>query len=120
MKLIIPGELPSLNEIIGKSKSHWGKYHKTKKEETNKVAWLAKSLPPVERVELDITYYCINRRKDPDNIAAGGKKIILDGLVKAGVIANDGWKQVAGWRESWEVDKEKPRIEVEIKEVENE
>jgi hypothetical protein len=32
------------------------------------------------------------RRRDPDNIAAGGTKIILDAMKDIGLIASDGWK----------------------------
>jgi Holliday junction resolvase RusA-like endonuclease len=35
-----------------------------------------------------------NRRRDPDNVQAG-IKFILDGIVKAGILPNDGWKNVA-------------------------
>ena len=117
MKITIEGELPALNEIISASKAHYQAYNQLKKQATERVAWKAKGLPKMEKIFLDITYYCKNKRKDPDNIAAA-KKFILDGLVKSGVISNDGWKEVAGWEESWEKDKENPRIEVEIKEVE--
>ena len=122
MKMVIGGELPTLNEIIDKSKSHYMQYAKMKKSATNRVAWACNQLETIDKVtlnsiELDITYYYKNRRKDPDNIAAA-KKFILDGLVKAGIIKNDGWKEVKGWSEKWERDKDNPRIEVEIKEVE--
>jgi Holliday junction resolvase RusA-like endonuclease len=70
-----------------------------------------------EKCELEITYYMENRKKDPDNILSS-KKFILDGLVQAGVLENDGWKQIKGFDESWEVDKKNPRVEVEFKEVE--
>ena len=121
MKITIDGELPALNEIIDKSKSHYMQYAKMKKMATNRVAWACNQLDIIDKVtlnsiELQITYYCKNRRKDPDNIAAG-KKFILDGMVKAGVIGNDGWKEVKGWSEKWERDKDNPRIEVEIEEV---
>ena len=39
-------------------------------------------------------------------------KVILDGMVEAGVIKNDGWKEVLGFRDSFYVDKDNPRIEV--------
>ena len=29
----------------------------------------------------------------------------MTGLVKAGVLLNDGWTHVAGWDDSWEVNK---------------
>lgn len=116
MKLTIPGELPDLNEIIKVSKIHYGAYSKLKKDNTNKVTWLAKQLPKMDKIDLNITWYCKNRRKDKDNIAVG-IKFILDGLVKAGTIKNDGWKQVNDFSHNFKVDKKNPRIEVEIKEV---
>lgn len=36
-------------------------------------------------------------RRDPDNISGGGRKIILDALVFAKVIPDDGPKYVAGF-----------------------
>lgn len=117
MKLIIPGELPDLNKIIDVSKQHYMKYRNLKKEYTDLVTWLAKGKGKFERIDLNITWYCKNKRKDKDNIAVG-IKFILDGLVAAEVIKNDGWKEVNNFNHIFKVDKENPRIEVEIKEVE--
>ena len=47
-----------------------------------------------------------NMKRDPSNIAAAAAKFIEDGLIKAGVIENDGWKQVLGIRSYWINDKE--------------
>jgi len=119
-KLVIPGQLPTLNEIINEAKAHWNNYRVQKENSTDKVAWAAieAGVPRLNAVKLDITYYRKNRRNDPDNIAAA-KKFILDGLVAAGVLENDGWKQVRGWTEAWEVDKKNPRTEIILKEIEN-
>jgi hypothetical protein len=51
-----------------------------------------------------------------DNIAVA-KKFILDGLLAAKKIKNDGWNEVVGWEEHFNVDRKNPRIEVEIEEV---
>ena len=115
-KIVIEGEMPGMNKIIAAAKSHYGAYAKIKKENTESVAWVAKKIPKKERVYLDITWYCKNKRRDPDNIA-GAIKFILDGLVEAGVIANDGWKENGGWSNKFEVDKENPRVEIIIEEV---
>lgn len=115
-KLVIEGELPSLNEIIDAAKQHYGSYSTMKKANTNAVAWPAKSLPIYTAVELEVTWYCKNKRKDPDNIAAA-VKFIFDGLVKAGRLKNDGWKQNKGWTNHFKVDKDNPRVEIVIKEV---
>lgn len=116
-KLIIPGELPDLNRIIAASKQHYGQYSKLKKENTEFVAWIAKKLPVLSKINLKITWYCKDKRKDKDNISVG-IKFILDGLVKAKVIKNDGWNEIGDFEYRFCVDKKNPRIEVEITEVE--
>ena len=57
------------------------------------------------RVHLSFVWFCRNRRKDPDNISSAGRKIILDGLVSAGILQNDGWK----FSDSFEVGRDQPR-----------
>lgn len=118
MKLVIPGTLPSLNEIIDEAKGHWNNYRTLKSMYTLKVkAKAMKQLQPVERFDMVVTWYCPNRRKDKDNIMAG-QKFLFDGMQAAGIIKNDGWKQVRDVIHRFEVDKDEPRIEVEIIAVE--
>lgn len=121
VKFTIPGELPDLNTIIAESKRGnrgWQPYNKIKKEYTEAVAWIAKAKRvKFKKIDLDINWVCKNRMKDPDNISGGGAKFVLDGLVDAGVIDNDGWKQVGSIRHSFDVDKHNPRVEVTIKEA---
>lgn len=113
----IPGELPTLNEIIDASKAHYQAYRRMKEEAEERIVWPAKALPKMQRIRLHITWHRKNRRHDPDNIIAG-TKFILDSLVTARVIENDGWKEIAGISHSWKVDKHNPRVVVEIEEVE--
>ena len=54
---------------------------------------------------------------DKDNIA-GGIKFLLDGLQEAQVIKNDGWKEIGNIFHFFEVDKDNPRIELFLTEVE--
>lgn len=115
-KFIIPGRLPDFNQVIGLAKSHYMAYSTMKAENTEAVAWCCKSLKPMERVRVSITWYCENKRQDPDNVIGGGQKFVLDGLVKAGVLVNDGWKQIASINNKMAVDRDKPRIEVELEE----
>ncbi|MFP4662686.1 MAG: RusA family crossover junction endodeoxyribonuclease [Halanaerobiales bacterium] len=110
-KITIPGEMPGLNKITKAAKDHYHAYNNMKRENTELVMLIANKLPKMKSVKLNITWYCKNKRRDPDNIAAA-KKFILDGLVEAGVLKNDGWSEVKGWEESWEVDKDNPRVEV--------
>ncbi len=121
-KIVIPGELPDLNTIIAESKrgrGKWQPYNELKQEHTNIVAWIAKSeiKKQLKKIDLEITWICKNRRKDKDNIMAGGLKMILDGLVVAGVIKNDGWSEIGSINNHFEVDKDNPRVEVCITEV---
>ncbi|EJW14167.1 Holliday junction resolvase [Paenibacillus alvei] len=116
MKIEIEGELPSMNEIIDAAKSHWSKYKEMKEVNTSLVAWTAKKLPSVDRANYIITWWCKDQRRDKDNIMAG-QKFIFDGLKEAGVIGNDGWRQIGDVTHRFEVDGINPRIEIEIDEV---
>lgn len=115
MKFTIMGTLPTMNEIVAASKKHYMQYANMKKDYTALVMVHAQGLPKVEKADYVITWYCKDKRKDIDNIMAG-QKFIFDGLVKAGVIENDGWKQIGDITHKFEVDKDKPRIEVAINE----
>jgi len=117
--IVIPGELPDLNQIIAESKNHWGSYSSLKKANTQLVAFCTKQATKrrYKKIDLDITWYCKDRRKDKDNIMAGGLKMILDGLVVAGVIKNDGWSEIGSINNHFEVDKDNPRVEIKITEV---
>lgn len=122
MKIVIPGELPTLNEIIAESKKGRGKYqpyNDMKRLYTESIAWITKSKIKKEfrKIDLEIIWVCKDKRKDKDNIIAG-TKFILDGLVEAGAIKNDGWKQIGDILHKFKVDKHGPRIEVVIKEIE--
>ena len=117
-KLVIEGELPGLNEIIAFAKEHWARYAGEKHIRTEQIAWLAKEqiCGKYSRVDLIFNWYCKDKRRDKDNIIAG-QKFIIDGLVQAGVIENDGWKQIGNIFHFFEVDSENPRVEIIIKGV---
>jgi hypothetical protein len=106
--LWIPGPLPGFNEMLDAHGAGGGgrgnHYAHMKRKWTDDIALLAKihKLRPVACVRLRFVWREPRRRRDPDNVAAG-KKLILDGLVRAGVLANDGWDEVAGFTDAWEV-----------------
>ena len=64
-------------------------------------------------VNLKFDWYVKNRRKDKDNISFA-KKYIFDGMVQAGLLQNDGWKQIGDWQEAFGVDKEYERVEITV------
>lgn len=119
MKFEIPGRLPGLNDIIDAAKQGRGKYqpyNDMKLEYTSAVAWLARKLPKYEKIELVITWYEPDKRRDPDNIMAG-QKFICDGLVQAGIIPDDSQRYIHGIVHKFRVDPENPRVKVEVIDV---
>ena len=115
--------MPGQNEIIATAKKHWSEYAKMKKQLTLSAAFLARSqkLKPVTgRVRIHFDWYEENKRRDPDNIRAGGTKFIVDGLMKAEILPQDGWSIIAGLSDTFHVDKENPRIEILLEEVNSE
>lgn len=61
-------------------------------------------------------WYEPNRKRDLDNIAGFGHKVIQDALVECGVLENDGWKEVIGFTDTFYVART-PKIVVELEEV---
>jgi len=115
MKLILPGNLTDLNTYINAERTNRFRGAKIKKDETERVYWECKKqkLKLIDHEQiLTFYWYCKDMKKDPDNIAFA-KKFILDGMRDAGVLKNDGWKQITGFYDMFFVDKENPRVEVE-------
>ena len=73
-----------------------------------------------KRVKIHYRFYEQSKRRDPSNVASFAVKVIEDALQKCGVIENDGWANIAGYSQDFFVDKDNPRIEVTITEVEYE
>lgn len=110
-ELWIPGRLPALNELIF-TKVRKGIRARTSAVETVRVLALHARLPRFERASFVFRWVEPNMRRDPDGVAGGGRKVILDGLVQAGVLAGDRWANVAGWSDSFAVDPARPGAHV--------
>ena len=114
-KIIIQGELCDLNTYINTTRANKFASAKIKKEQTNYVWGCCKEqgAKPIKDYPIMISFkwFVKNKRKDPDNVCFQ-KKWIMDGLVLAGVIENDTMEFIEGFQDSFEVDKENPRIEI--------
>lgn len=121
----IVGRLPGLNELLEarSSKRRFGAkgnvYASMKKQYGDSIYWQAykAALCHMAQVRITFTWIETDRMRDPDNIAAGGRKIILDALVKAGVLDDDGWKQIHGWQDIFKIDKANPGVDVLLQEI---
>ena len=112
----IPGRLPGENEIIKAAKSGKGKgnaYARLKEKWTGYVAdiFTEAGIDPLGEISLVFTWVEKDKRRDKDNISAA-KKFILDGMQKAGVISNDGWGNIAGWKDKFEINPYSPGVNV--------
>ena len=121
MKLVIKGSLPGLNDYIQAERTN--KYVAAQMKNRYQgviTTYIKKCLgkwKPKTPVWMHYTWYEKDRRRDKDNISFA-RKFIQDAQVKAGTIPNDGWNEVEGFDDLVLVDKENPRIEVEIVEYE--
>lgn len=120
MKFIIEGRLDGLNELIGANRKGWQAGASIKKRNQRKVVEaLLEQLPNYSTsnpIKLEIKWYEKNARRDVDNVFSA-VKYILDGLVEYGTIPNDNQKYVKGISNELFLDKNDPRIEVEILEI---
>lgn len=118
-RIVIQGELMDLNNFIDKQRANRFGGANAKKKETDKCAiYIKRAMNQGLRVDklpvhLNISWYMKNKRKDKDNIAFA-KKFILDGMIQARLIRNDGWKEISGFTDEFHVDKNNPRVEVTI------
>lgn len=101
---------PSNNKFIGR-KAEW-EYQKVKKEWAALIQCLCKPKPPAPLKGVTVTlkyYFPDSRRRDPDNYSG---KIILDGLVRCGILKDDSFNCIDLEIEQGETDKDNPRIEI--------
>jgi Holliday junction resolvase RusA-like endonuclease len=119
MKFTIEGELPSLNEFIDALKVTKYVGNRMKQETQAFIGWQIKQGPVIwirNPVKIKFTWYSKNERKDLDNVCFA-KKFILDTLVSMCILRNDTRRWVKGFEDTFEVDKLRPRVEVEIEEL---
>lgn len=123
-RLTIPGRMPGLNEFIAACNSAYGEGHRMKQEHMHAAMWQIKAqlrgVKFTKPVFLLFTFYERDRRRDKDNVAGFAHKAIQDALVQCKTIQDDGWDYVTGHLDLFKVDRNKPRIEVQFIEQEEE
>lgn len=115
-KLIVPGRLPGLNEYINCCRSNPYKGAKLKLD-AEKIVIAAtrkqlRGLHITKPITMQYTWIEKDKRRDLDNVSSFGRKVIQDALVKTNVIKNDGWSEITGFKDTFAVDREHPRIEI--------
>ena len=117
-EIVIEGRLPGLNEYINAERSSKFAASCMKKNIEQMIVF---SVPKAMRGMLikhpvHIAYKWVepDRRRDKSNIA-WAKKFIEDALVKAKVLQNDGWKQITGFSDEFEIGT--PMVVVRITEI---
>jgi Holliday junction resolvase RusA-like endonuclease len=114
MIMIVPGRLPGLNEYTNQNRKNRYAGATMKGDVESLISlyipnWDQYTVP----VRLEFHWYEPKSNRDCDNIAFA-KKFILDALVNKGVLKNDNQKWVKGFSDHFYVDKENPRIVVDI------
>lgn len=121
LKITVNDIPPTNNKYMGNS-HNFNRYRKQKerwhwliKEALQKVK---KPSVPFNRAVVTILYYFKdNRRRDPDNFSG---KMILDPLVKEGVLVDDSFDNIELRIRKAGVDKLNPRTEIIVEEVQDE
>lgn len=118
--LTIPGRLSGLNEYIAAERSNRYKGAKMKADNEKIILYAIRQCMRGVRINrpvfMEYTWVEKNKRRDKDNITFG-RKFVQDALKNTGVLKDDGWNEIVGFSDRFEVDKVNPRIEIIIKEV---
>lgn len=119
--LVIKGKLDGLNQytLACRGNKFAGATVKKRNEKIITEA-IIEQIPSIKfegKVELNFRWYEKDKRRDLDNICFA-KKFILDALVKNETIQTDNWQGVKGFTDKFFIDKDNPRIEVDIRSAE--
>jgi len=117
------GVTPSLNEYLASTGRHPKAGNNMKQTFMRDLSWcIRKDLKRWHTEKPVITHYIVyepNKKRDHDNTIAVILKYVHDALQVCGVIDNDGWANVVNFTHDFYIDKDNPRVEVYIEEIEN-
>ena len=116
VKIYLPFIPPSLNRVAGRGPYNYRQAKERFTEQVRLNCINQRPKTPINRAAVTIRYYFPDRRRrDPDNYSG---KFLLDGLTKAGVIADDSFSHITLSLEAY-CDPASPRTEIIVEEVEN-
>lgn len=95
-RYVLRSSLPSLNDYIQAERGNWAAAAKVKKTGTLNVQLEVMSQnrqPVTQMVDVDLYWIVPDNKQDPDNVFFA-TKFILDGMVKAGVLPQDGRRNI--------------------------
>ena len=112
--------MPGLNELLkargqllyGRNGGRTSAYQKLKADWERDIFYLVRKarIRLVERASILFVWNEPNRRRDLDNVAAGGRKLILDALVKAKILPDDDSTHVISFRDEFILDAQHPGV----------
>jgi len=113
--IFIEGEFVQLNDYIRAERANKYEGARIKHTESLRAAYACFDTPPVSQYPVSITFTWIrkDRRADPDNVSFAAK-FILDGMVRAGILKDDGMHEIARISHEFTVDKHSQGVRVTV------
>lgn len=122
----IQGQLKGLNELLAgrmfNQRTHRYINYVKQGNDRQCVFFIREQLRGVKitkPITIHYDFYCQDKRHDRMNIASATDKSFQDALQKCDVIKNDGWDDVINCTFSFYIDRDNPRTEVTITELDN-
>lgn len=113
--------LADLNNYLHECARHPNSGAKLKRDSQiiacNAIRTQLKNLVINKPIIIHYSFYEPDRGRDKGNIFSFADKVFEDALQKCGVIPNDGWSQIENFTHEFYIDKDNPRIEVVLEEI---
>lgn len=120
IKYEIAIKIPSLNDVINKSRTHNKAGAALKKAVEDDICWQIKQQGVKKAkhpVDIHLTFFEGNKKRDKDNVISTGMKFGLDSLVRMKVLQGDGFDHINQiYPKVYVSDNKKYWIEIEIRE----
>ena len=118
-QVTIPWGMPTLNDLLQKTATHWQKRSSEKKKWHDIIAVqiiIARMRPTTGPVHVSFAFVPPHRRADPDNVSAVASKYILDELQHSQIIEQDNWAGIIGLHDTFKPpEKDNPHIVVTVR-----